>query len=405
MSVGPHHTLDDTLAALAALGPLDDRAMADTQTILDGLTKPPGSLGRLEEIAVTLAGITGQVRPSMARRAIVVAAADHGIARQGVSAYPAEVTAQMVANFVRGGAAINVLAGMVGVSVTVVDVGVAGTIPEGPAGGRPGVIGAGDRPGLQPRGGDRAGAGRLIRAPIQRGTADMTDGPAMSRADAIAGIGVGLAVVADLRANGLDIVGIGEMGIGNTSAASAITSVLTRTAPSDATGRGTGIDDEAWRRKVAAIERAITRNAPDPADPIGVLAAVGGLEIAALVGVILGAAAARVPVLLDGYITGAAALVAAGLSPGIPARLLAAHLSVEPGHAIVLERLRLRPLLLLDLRLGEGTGAALAIHLIDAAVRVRDEMATFGSAGVSGPVDVAGETGAPAVLAGRTPPP
>lgn len=357
--------LDSTLAAIAALGPLDTAAMAAATSHLDRLTKPPGSLGRLEGLVVTLAGITGDPRVSMARRAIVIAAADHGVARQGVSAYPSDVTAQMVVNFIDGGAAINALAAGAGASLTVVDVGVAGPIPD---------VGRG------PRG------GRLVSARIRTGTADMTEGPAMTRMEAIAAVGMGLWVVDELRSAGLDLVGIGDMGIGNTTAASAIVAVLTGSAPGDVTGRGTGIDDAGRVHKVAMIERAIARNAPDPGDPIGVLAAVGGLEIGALTGVILGSVAARVPVVLDGFITGAAALLAAGLSPVVAQRVIAAHRSVEPGHAVVIERLGLAPLLDLDLRLGEGTGAALAMQLIDAAVRVRDEMATFDSAAVSGPV-------------------
>jgi nicotinate-nucleotide--dimethylbenzimidazole phosphoribosyltransferase len=357
--------LGATLAAIAALGPLDAAAMAATTAHLDRLTKPPGSLGRLEGLVVTLGGITGDPRVSVARRAIVVAAADHGVARHGVSAYPSDVTAQMVVNFIDGGAAINALAAGAGASLTVVDVGVAGPIPD---------VGRG------PRG------GRLVSARIRTGTADMTAGPAMTRMEAIAAVGVGLWVVDELRSAGLDLVGIGDMGIGNTTAASAVVAVLTGSAPGDVTGRGTGIDDAGRAHKVAVIEQAIATNAPDPADPIGVLAAVGGLEIGALTGVILGAVAARVPVVLDGFITGAAALLAAGLSPVVAQRVIAAHRSVEPGHAVVIERLGLAPLLDLDLRLGEGTGAALAMQLIDAAVRVRDEMATFDSAAVSGPV-------------------
>jgi len=359
-------TLDEAVATIATLGALDAGAMAAATSHLDLLTKPPGSLGRLEELAVQLAGITGQPRPPMAHRAIVVAAGDHGVARQGVSAYPSDVTAQMVANFGGGGAAINALAAGAGASLTVVDVGVAGAIPDVR---------------LRPDG------GRLVRARIRPGTMDMTEGPAMTRAEAIAAVEVGLAVVDDLRESSLDLVGIGDMGIGNTTAASAIVAVLTGVAPATVTGRGTGIDAAGRRRKVAVIERAIARNAPDPADPVGVLAAVGGLEIGALTGVILGAAAGRVPVVLDGFITGAAALLAAALAPGVADRVIAAHRSVEPGHAIVLERLGLRPLLDLDLRLGEGTGTALAMQLIDAAVRIRDGMATFASAAISGPVD------------------
>ena len=279
----------------------------------------------------------------------------------------------MVANFVGGGAAINVLAEAVGASLTVVDVGVAGPL----AAALPG---------------DERG-GHLVRARIRPGTADMTEGPAMTRGEALRSIEVGVEVMADLRASGVELVGIGDMGIGNTTAASAIVAVLTGATPAAVTGRGTGIDDATHRRKIAVIEQAIARNAPDPADPIGVLAAVGGLEIGALVGVILGAVAGRVPLVLDGFITGAAALLAAGLAPGIADRVIAAHRSVEPGHAIVLERLGLRPLLDLDLRLGEGTGAALAIGLIDAAVRLRDGMATFDSAAVSGPLDGAAGPG------------
>ena len=367
-------SLDDTLAAIAGLGGLDEAAMAGARDHLDRLTKPPGSLGRLEELAIDLAGITGQPFPTMARRAIVVAAGDHGVARRGVSAYPSDVTAQMLANFVGGGAAINVLAEAVGASLTVVDVGVAG------------------QPLAAVLPGDERG-GRLVRARIRPGTADMTEGPAMTRAEALRSIEVGVEVMAGLRASGVELVGIGDMGIGNTTAASAIVAVVTGATPADVTGRGTGIDDATHRRKVAVIEQAIARNAPDPADPIGVLAAVGGLEIGTLVGVILGAVAGRVPLVLDGFITGAAALLAAGLAPGIADRMIAAHRSVEPGHAIVLERLGLRPLLDLDLRLGEGTGAALAIGLIDAAMRLRDGMATFDSAAVSGPLDGAAGPG------------
>jgi nicotinate-nucleotide--dimethylbenzimidazole phosphoribosyltransferase len=368
MTASEDRAFHGTLDSIVALGPLDAEAMTAARTILDGLTKPPGSLGRLEELAITLAGITGQDRPSLARRAIVVAAGDHGVARRGVSAYPSEVTAQMVANFIRGGAAINVLAAISGASLTVLDVGVAEAIPDvSPS----------------PRG------GRLIRARIRPGTADMTEGPAMSRATALRAVEVGLAVVDELRGSGLDVIGVGDMGIGNTTAAAAIVAAMTGAEPEVVTGRGTGIDDDVRARKVGVIEEALARNAPDPADPIGVLASVGGLEIAALVGVILGATAARIPVVLDGFITGAAALLAAALAPGTADRLIAAHQSVEPGHAIVLARLGLRPLFDLDLRLGEGTGAALGLQLIHAAASVRDEMATFATAAVSGPVEAA----------------
>jgi nicotinate-nucleotide--dimethylbenzimidazole phosphoribosyltransferase len=352
--------------ALARIGPLDERAMAEARIGLDRLTKPPGSLGRLEDLVVQLAGITGRTDAAIERKAIVVAAADHGVTAQGVSAYPSAVTAQMVANFVAGGAAINVLAAGVGASVTVVDVGVAGPIP-------PAVPGA--------------AGGRLVSARVRAGTADMTAGPAMRGDEVVRAIAIGLALVDTGPISDADVVGLGEMGIGNTTAASAITAVMTGAPPEVVTGRGTGVDDAGRRRKVAAIERAISLHRPDPADPLGVLAAVGGLEIALLVGVIVGAAAARRPVVLDGFITGAAALIAVGLEPLVGPRLIASHRSVEPGHAIVLERLGRQPLLDLDLRLGEGSGAALAMSLLDAAVRIRDGMATFESAAVAGPGD------------------
>lgn len=358
LSVG-RTTLDDDLARI---GPLDGAAMATAGRRLDALTKPPGSLGRLEELAVWLAGVSGRPDATVDRPAILVAAADHGVTAQGVSAYPADVTAQMVANFVAGGAAINVLARSVGASVTVIDVGVR----SAPAAQEP------DSPGAS-----------LVDARVRNGTADMALGPAMSRAEAMAAIDAGRAVATSVIDDGADVIGLGEMGIGNTTAASAITAVLCGSPVADVTGRGTGIGDEVWRRKVGVIERALAVNGPEPDDPIGVLAAVGGLEIAALVGVVCAAAAARIPLVLDGFITGAAALVATRLQPAIAPRLLAAHRSAEPGHAVVLAQLGLRPLLELDLRLGEGTGAALAIGLLQAACRVRDGMATFESAGVS----------------------
>ena len=358
--VTTERALDEVLDAIA---PPDEAAMALARRRLDGLTKPPGSLGRIEELAVWLAGVTGRPDARVVRPAIIVAAADHGVTAQGVSAYPVDVTAQMVANFVGGGAAINVLARTIGASVTVVDVGVWSAPPPGDVAG--------------------AGAATLVDARIRAGTADMTTGPAMTRDEALAAIGAGRRVAAKAIADGADVIGLGEMGIGNTTAASALTAILTGASVVDVTGRGTGIDDDAWRRKVDVIESALVMNRPDTDDPIDVLAAVGGLEIAALVGAAVEAAATRVPVVLDGFITGAAGLVAARLAPAIGPRLLAAHRSAEPGHAVVLDHLGLRPVLELDLRLGEGTGAALAIGLLSAACRIRDEMATFESAGVS----------------------
>ena len=352
------------VAAVEALGPLDARAMTAASARLDGLTKPPGSLGRLESIVVTMAGITGRPDATVSRRAVIVAAADHGVARRGVSAYPQEVTAQMVANFLAGGAAISVLAARAGATLTVIDVGIAGEIPA-----------VADTSGR---------GGRLVSARVRAGTADMTVGPAMTRGEALAAIAVGLRAGEAAVAQGVELLAVGEMGIGNTTAASALTAVLTATPHESVTGHGTGLDAAGLARKRAAIGAALAVNAPDPADPLGVLAAVGGLEIAALVGVILAAVSARVPVLLDGFIAGSAALVAAALAPGVAPRLLAAHRSAEPGHAVILRRLGLDPLLELDLRLGEGSGAALALDLVGAAVAIRDEMATFASAGVSG---------------------
>ncbi len=352
--------------AVAAIAPLDETAMAEAAAHQDRLTKPAGSLGRLEAIAVRLAGIRGTAAPSVDRRAIVVAAADHGVTRQGVSAYPSEVTGQMVANFLAGGAAISVLARASGARLTILDVGVAAPRPVVPP----------------------DAAARYLDRRIRPGTADLTTGPAMTRDEAVRSIGVGLGLADELARDGVDLLGVGEMGIGNTTAASALTAALTGAAPAEVTGRGTGLDPAGLARKVAVVEAALARHRPDPADPadpVGVLAAVGGLELGALAGLLIGAAAARIPVVLVGFITGAAALLAARLAPGLPPRLVAGHRSVEPGHAVILDDLGLEPLLDLDLRLGEGSGAALAMDVVVSAVRLRDGMATFDAADVSGP--------------------
>ena len=356
-----------SLAALASrIDPLDERAMAEASARLDRLTKPPGSLGRLEELARQLAGITGRPSPQMGHPAAVVFAADHGVARHAVSAYPSDVTAQMVANIVAGGAAINAISRLVGARVVVVDVGVAGPIPPSP-------IDA-SRPGAE-----------LIDARIARGTRDMTIGPAMTQREALAAVEVGLATTARLIEDGVDLIAVGEMGIGNTTAASAVTALLTHRPPADVTGPGTGLDEAAVRNKVGVIEAALARNNPDPTDPIAVLKAVGGLEIAALVGAMLAAAGARVPVILDGFITGSAALVATQIAPRLTPRLIASHRSMEPGHRVILDHLGLDPLFELQMRLGEGTGAALAVPILRAATAILAEMATFEGAGVSGP--------------------
>lgn len=352
-------TTTTRLARIArTIGPLDAAAMELAARRQGQLTKPAGSLGRLEELAIQLAGITRSAVPATpARRAIVVMAADHGVAAEGVSAYPQAVTAQMVANFLAGGAAINVLARAAGARVVVVDMGVA--VEPAP------------HPGL-----------RVHR--IGPGTRDMAREPAMSRGEAETAVLAGARVLEEVAEGGLDIVATGDMGIANTTAASAIVAAVAGRPAGEVVGRGTGIDDTTYARKVRVVEAALALHHPDPADALGVLAAVGGFEIGGLAGVIVAAAARRIPVVLDGFISGAAALIAAGIAPGCVPYLVAAHRSVEVGHRAVLDRLRLRPLLDLDLRLGEGTGAALALPIVEAAVRAHREMATFGEAHVSG---------------------
>ncbi len=334
----------------------DQAAMAATRARLDRLTKPQGSLGRLEELAVTIAGITGQSMPRLPRKTVVVMVGDHGVATEGVSAYPQEVTAQMVGNFLAGGAAINVLARAAGARVVVVDVGTATDVPAHPD---------------------------LVARRVASGTRNMTAGPAMTEVEALAAIAVGVDVVEREVERGIDLVATGDMGIGNTTASSALVAAITGRPAAEVTGRGTGVDDAGLGRKVAAVERALAANRTAHGDPLALLAGVGGLEIAGLVGVILGAAANRVPVLLDGFISGAAALVATELCPAARDSLIAAHRSVEIGHRAALERMGLVPYLDLDLRLGEGTGAALLMPLVDGALAILAEMATFDSAGVS----------------------
>ena len=342
--------------------PLDRDAMEGAAHRLDRLTKPPGSLGRLETLAIQLAGIGGELVTAIGRPVIAVFAGDHGITRQGVSPYPSEVTRQMVANFASGGAAINVLARAAGADLVVVDVGVAGDVLAPPA---------------------LAAGTRFVDARVVAGTRDFSQQPAMTEGEALAAIEAGRRIVDDLAERGCDLLGVGEMGIGNTTASSAIVAALTGRPAIEVTGRGTGLDDAGVQHKAAVIDAAIARRAPDPHRPLEVLAAVGGLEIAALVGAVLAAAAARVPVVLDGFITGAAALIASGLAPGLPPRLIASHRSSEPGHAIVLEALGLDPILDLGLRLGEGSGAALAMPVVAAAAAIVGGMATFEDAGVT----------------------
>jgi nicotinate-nucleotide--dimethylbenzimidazole phosphoribosyltransferase len=348
--------MDKLQNTINRIEPLDQEAMRQAQARQDNLTKPQGSLGLLEELSVKVAGIQGTARPKIRDKVIVTMAGDHGVAAEGVSLYPQEVTAQMVYNFLRGGAGINVLGRHVGARVVVVDMGVATDLEPHP---------------------------ELLAKKVAYGTKNMARGPAMSREEAIQAIETGIEIVESELSRGIDIVGTGDMGIGNTTPSSAIVAALTGAPVADVTGRGTGIDDEQLAYKVETIERALAVNRPDPADTLGVLAKVGGLEIGGIAGVVLGAAAHRLPVVIDGFISGAGALIAAELAPQVKDYLVAAHLSVELGHRLVLERLGLTPLLNLNMRLGEGTGAALGISLVEAAVKVLNEMATFADAGVS----------------------
>jgi nicotinate-nucleotide--dimethylbenzimidazole phosphoribosyltransferase len=341
---------------LKAIKPLDSTAMAAARHRQDSLTKPHGSLGRLEELSIQIAGIKGEPTPKIEYKAIITMAADHGVVAEGVSLYPQEVTRQMVINFLKGGAAINVLANEIGARVIVVDMGVIG--------------------GFQPLPG-------LLCKMIDFGTKNMARGPAMTRQQAIDGIEAGIKVVEAEMSKRLDIVGTGDMGIGNTTASSAIFAAISRKPAKKLTGKGTGIDNEQLAHKIKIIDRALSINKPNSKDPIDVLAKVGGFEIGGLVGVILAGAAHRIPVVIDGFISGAAALVATGLSRQVKDYLIAAHLSAEAGHELLLDFLGVKPLLNLNMRLGEGTGAALGIFLAKAAVRTLNQMATFAEAGVS----------------------
>jgi nicotinate-nucleotide--dimethylbenzimidazole phosphoribosyltransferase len=318
------------------------------------LTKPQGSLGRLERLSIQIAGIQGRERPRIEHKTIFTLAGDHGVARQGVSAYPAEVTPQMVFNFLAGGAGINVLARQAGARVVVADLGVNYDFP---------------------------GPNRPLDKKVAMGTADMTQGPAMTREEAAKSILAGIELVD--REKDLDILGTGDMGIGNTTPSAAITAVFTGRSVAEVTGRGTGVDDLGLAAKVAAIEKALAVNRPDPRDALDVLAKVGGFEIGGIAGLIIGGALRRAPVVIDGFISGAGALIASALAPSVRPYLIAAHQSVEVGHRYLLEHLGLNPILNLELRLGEGTGAALAIMICQAAAAVLNEMATFAEAGVS----------------------
>ncbi len=347
------HKLDETIGRIDRI---DEALAARAQARLDHLTKPRGSLGRLEELARQIVAITRNNDPPTRNKVIFTMAGDHGIAREGVSAFPPEVTAQMVCNFLRRGAAINVLAEHVGARVVVVDMGVAVDLPPHP---------------------------ELIARKTGYGTQNMVHGPAMTRDQAIRSVEAGIEVFEAELPKGVDLVGTGEMGIGNTTPSSAIAAVITGRPVEEVTGRGTGIDDQRLARKIGVIKRAIEVNRPNQEDALDVLHKLGGYEIGGLAGVILAAASKRVPVVLDGFISGAAALIAYQLKPDVKDYLIAAHRSVERGHRIILDYLGLQPLLDLDLRLGEGTGAALAMSLGEAAIKILTRMATFQSASVS----------------------
>ena len=337
--------------------PIDENARQQARQRQDRLTKPAGSLGRLEQLSVDLAGITGQLSPPLEHRVVFTLAADHGVAAEGVSAYPREVTAQMVLNFLAGGAAVNVLARLFGARVVVADLGVDADLPNHP---------------------------QLRSMKVRRGTDSITRGPAMSVEEAQQAIEHGRQLVLDEFEPGLDVALTGDMGIGNTTTSAALICALTQLDPKDVVGRGTGVDDAGLERKRDAVRRALEVNAERIGrGPVDALAAVGGIEIAGLAGVIIESASQRKPLLIDGFISGAAALAAARIAPGVTGYMIASHRSQELGHAAVLEQLGLKPLLDLDLRLGEGTGALLALPLLDAAVRILNEMATFDEAGVS----------------------
>ncbi|MBI5440108.1 MAG: nicotinate-nucleotide--dimethylbenzimidazole phosphoribosyltransferase [Deltaproteobacteria bacterium] len=341
---------------VASIRPLEPAALDAAQLRIDDLTKPPGSLGRLEEVARRLGAIQRTTRPAIRKKRIYTMAGDHGVTAEGVSAFPREVTPQMVLNFLNGGAAINVLARHIGAEVVVVDMGV--DYDFGPL-------------------------ADLVHAKVARGTQNLARGPAMTRPEALRALGVGIDLARKAAADGVDLLGIGEMGIGNTTPASALLAAFTGLTPEEVVGRGTGVDDEGIRRKADAVRRGLAANRPDPADPLGVLETLGGFEIAGMAGVCLGGASLGIPVVVDGFISTAAALVATRLAPVAAEYLFLSHLSHENAHARMVEFLGQKPLLGLDMRLGEGTGAALAMGIVEASAKILSEMATFSEAGVS----------------------
>ena len=348
-------TVKNLQKILNSIQPLKEDYLKQAKARLDSLTKPPESLGRLEVIAQRYAAIKEDMNPPVGRKVIFTFAGDHGIVNEGVSAYPKEVTIQMVLNMLAGGAAVNVLARHVGAKVVVVDIGVAHD--------------------FEPTEG-------LVINKIGYGTKNFAKGHAMTHDEALRSIKTGVDLADEYAGKGVDIIGTGEMGIGNTTPSSAILSVFTGLPAGEVTGRGTGIDDETLRRKVDVIDKAINLNRPDSEDPIDVLAKVGGFEIGGIAGLIIGCVSHRIPVVVDGFISTAGAMIAIALNPTINEYLFYSHLSSEAGHKKMLERLGQEPILDLDMRLGEGTGAAIAMSVIEAAVKIMTEMATFESAGV-----------------------
>jgi nicotinate-nucleotide--dimethylbenzimidazole phosphoribosyltransferase len=342
---------------IPTIPPLDQPSMDAARARQDQLTKPKGSLGRLEELSIQLAGIYASQLPSIEKKTVIVIASDHGVVAEGVSAFPQEVTPQMVLNFLSGGAAINVLARQAGARITIVDMGIAADMPAHP---------------------------QLLAKKIAPGTANMATGPAMTRTQAEQALQTGIEVVEAEIAHGLDVVATGDMGIGNTTASAAIAAAFTGQSPSQIAGRGTGLDNVGLERKIAVIERALAVNHPNSGDGLDVLAKVGGFEIGGLAGVMIGAAAHRKAVLVDGFISTAAAMIAVAVAPEVRPYLIAAHRSKENGHGIMLNWIGVKPLFDFDLRLGEGTGATLAFPILEASLAILREMATFGEAGVSG---------------------
>ncbi len=336
--------------------PLDEDAMAAAKRRLDSLTKPQGSLGRLEDIAVRIAGITGKGIPDMPKKLSILMAADHGVVEEGVSAFPQEVTVEMIDNFISGGAAMNVLSKHVGCDLWIADIGVKEDIS------------------------DKKG---ILHRKVANGTRNMAKGPAMTRDEAAAAMEVGISLAEEAGGKGYGLMGTGEMGIGNTTASAAMVCTFSGLNPSEVVGAGTGLDTHGMAHKAEVIRRALDVNRPNPDDPMDVLSKVGGLEIAGLAGVFLGCAAAKIPVLIDGIISGAAALTAYRFAPPAGQYMLASHLSAERGHRTELDLIGLQPLLEFDMRLGEGTGAALAMDIVDASIKIIREMATFAEAGVS----------------------